>query len=355
MRNLEELYRDIDRFTLERHVRQEVTYTKKDIPRLERANAEDFKVFNKKPSTLGSIQAGIQLDARTRLIKMLEKHGHAKQLTDVPVPREKGIDALADFIRTKWTVREIMFFRGFTRGGSFASPNGWSSQHAGYAAKTFEGQNNLERLFDVLANVAWAYLGAHAFHKLAPGDCRSKMIHIIPHDCMDMTIDALVATLPQNLAELIEAAVAKVDSGTQMQLAKGDEILTLLKGKVETTDLVSDLSPETSTDDAAKFAARLVCHVWLTMPGMSKSKATDYVFQRARDGDSLFADCNYARSLVVKYGRNESTVAKDAARLHSRFNSWRKKSKKPYTANIFRMLAKESRAKEEEEHIGKHR
>lgn len=147
--------------------------------------------------------------------------------------------------------------------------------------------------------------------------------------------------------ERTNAGVEKLLDGQTRIIDKLDETLSLLKGKVETPDLVSDLSPETSADDAAKFAARLVCHVWLTMPGMSKGKATDYVFQRARDGDSLFADCKYARSLVVKYGRNESTVAKDAARLHSRFNSWRMKSKKPYMPNIWRELSARSKAAED--------
>ena len=95
--------------------------------------------------------------------------------------------------------------------------------------------------------------------------------------------------------------------------------------------------------------AMLVCHVWMTQSGYSAKKALNYVFRNARENSPLYADCKYARTLRDKYGRSESTVWKDAKILHSSYNTWSKKSKKPYMPNVWRELAQKSKGRESRE------
>lgn len=244
-----------------------------------------------------------------------------------------------DFIADNWTVQELEEFLSVWND---TSP---SERRALFNCPQDTADDislNLESTLDALRDEALMLIGALVFHDTTQSNATVARLSLGYE--FEGYLARTIASLREKLPAPLSATIRKID-----------ESLAWLKPQIETPDLLSDLSPETSKDDAAEFMARLVCHVWLDIPGMSKNKATDYVFQEAKKGDRLFADCIYARRLRDKYGRNESTVAKDAAELHSRFNSWRKKSKKPYTANIFRMLAKESRAKEEEEHIGKHR
>ena len=72
--------------------------------------------------------------------------------------------------------------------------------------------------------------------------------------------------------------------------------------------------------------ARLVCHVWNNVDGRnSNSKAADYVFRVAREGSRLYADCKYARTLIAKYGRQESTIIKEAKQLHAKETHFKKR------------------------------
>lgn len=97
-----------------------------------------------------------------------------------------------------------------------------------------------------------------------------------------------------------------------------------LQPKLETPDLLSDLDPETKKADALQYMARLVNHIWCSLPDRkSKRRALDYVFEEAKDGDRCFADCAYARNLKARYRYNVSTVERRAAELHSKTTSSR--------------------------------
>ena len=109
---------------------------------------------------------------------------------------------------------------------------------------------------------------------------------------------------------------------------------------------MSDLNPEQSKADAREYMARLVCYVWCMIPEhKSKDKACDYVFQIAKDGDRLYADCNRARNLLQTYNYNPNTIKTEAATLHAALVTWRKKTGMEYPLN-WRDMVKESKAKE---------
>ena len=102
MRELEELARDIDRFTLDSTIRL----------------ANDWSIITKRES----------------------------------VPKDKGIPALRAHIRANWTIDEILFFKSFTHCGTFSPPGGaWRLEYPrGYIASTAQGMRNLDALFDTM-------------------------------------------------------------------------------------------------------------------------------------------------------------------------------------------------------------
>lgn len=109
---------------------------------------------------------------------------------------------------------------------------------------------------------------------------------------------------------------------------------------------LSGLNPEQSKADAREYMARLVCYVWCMIPEhKSKDKACDYVFQSAKDGDRLYADCNHARHLLKAYKYNPNTIKTEAATLHAALVTWRKKTDLEWPDN-WRDLVKKSKAKE---------
>jgi len=122
------------------------------------------------------------------------------------------------------------------------------------------------------------------------------------------------------------------------------EALGNLRTKLETPDLLEGLDPEGSSKDAGIYMAILVCHVWITQGGYSSQKALNYVFRTSKEGSPLYSDCRYARTLRQKYERSESTVWKDAKMFHSRYCSWKKRSRNPYMPNIWRDMVQKSKA-----------
>lgn len=91
-------------------------------------------------------------------------------------------------------------------------------------------------------------------------------------------------------------------------------------------NLQEDINPNEKKKDAKSYMARLVCHVWCLIPKRrSKSKATDYVFRDAKDGDRYFGDCVYARRLLDQYNYSPSTIQLEAAKLHAVLQTFRKK------------------------------
>ena len=87
--------------------------------------------------------------------------------------------------------------------------------------------------------------------------------------------------------------------------------------KETTPDLLKDLAPESKKGDAIQYCARLVCYVWNTGEHGGKRKSTDYVFVKAKEGESLFSDCQYARTLVAKWGISVGGIMTVAAKIHA--------------------------------------
>lgn len=97
------------------------------------------------------------------------------------------------------------------------------------------------------------------------------------------------------------------------------EELAALRPKLEGPDLLGALDPAATWKDARIYMARLVCYVWSNVePYDSNEKAADYVFRIAREGDRLYADCRYARTLLEKYDKQVSTIRKEAKILHAK-------------------------------------
>ena len=84
-----------------------------------------------------------------------------------------------------------------------------------------------------------------------------------------------------------------------------------------TPDLLKDLAPESKKGGAIQYCARLVCHVWNTGEHGGKRKSADYVFVKAKEGESLFGDCRYARRLVEKWGISTGGIMTKAATIHA--------------------------------------
>ena len=113
-------------------------------------------------------------------------------------------------------------------------------------------------------------------------------------------------------------------------------------------ELGKDLAPDKSKTDAIQYCARLVCHVWNTRKHGGKKNSTDYVFIKAKKGDSLFGVCKRVRELVEKWAISTGTVMTNAARLHAAQRGTKHKKRdgmeRPETMHE---AAKKSRAKEQ--------
>ena len=104
-----------------------------------------------------------------------------------------------------------------------------------------------------------------------------------------------------------------------------EELAALTIG-LEVPDLVRELEPGGKWCDAREYMARLVCYVWNNLAECnSHSKAGDYVFRIAREGSRLYADCRYARTLLAKYRKRESTIVKEAKKLHANETHFKKR------------------------------
>lgn len=120
------------------------------------------------------------------------------------------------------------------------------------------------------------------------------------------------------------------------------EELEPFRARLETPDLIEHLEPESRWDDAKTYMARLVCYVWENVEASnSNTKASDYVFRIAREGSRLYADCRYARALLEKYGKQVSTVRKEAKLLHAKGThfkkaKWRGVEKPPTRTQMFK-------------------
>ena len=156
MRELEELARDIDRFTLESAIRREVK------------NAD------------GSIT--IKREA---------------------VPSDKGIPALREHIRANWTIDEVLLFKHFTHCGTFTPRGGgWYIEYPGYIASTAEGMNNLVTLFNELHAEAWAFMGARLYANMKSGTPKAALL-CDSHELCSLTLCALVNQLPEPFADAL--------------------------------------------------------------------------------------------------------------------------------------------------------
>ena len=94
--------------------------------------------------------------------------------------------------------------------------------------------------------------------------------------------------------------------------------LNTIRAKIEEPDLLDNLDPDSSWEDARDYMAHLVCYVWNNFEACnSNGKAAEYVFRIAREGCRLYADCRYARTLLAKYGTQISTISKEARILHA--------------------------------------
>ena len=117
-----------------------------------------------------------------------------------------------------------------------------------------------------------------------------------------------------------------------------------------TPDLLKDLAPESKKADAIRYCARLVCHVWNTDKHGGKRKATDYVFVKAKEGESLFGDCRYARTLVEKWGISTGGIMTSAATMHAAQSGGKHiKADGMERPETIREAAKKSRAAEQAE------
>ncbi len=168
---------------------------------------------------------------------------------------------------------------------------------------------------------------------------------IEPQDCDLQTTPAeaakrFLATRPgQFISEVIK----------QTTIGTFKKVLDELRPKLATPDLLEGLDPEGCSKDAGIYMATLVCHIWITQSGYSAQKALNYVFRTSKEGSPLYSDCRYARILRQKYGRSESTIWKDAKMLHSKYSSWKKKSRQPYMPNIWRDMVQKSKVQKERE------
>ena len=104
------------------------------------------------------------------------------------------------------------------------------------------------------------------------------------------------------------------------------EEITAFSSGLETSTLMDDIDPNSKWEDARTYMARLVCYVWNNFVAYnSNRKAAEYVFRVAREGCRLYADCRYARTLLVKYGKQISTIRKEARNLHASETHFKKR------------------------------
>lgn len=199
MRDSETLAKDIDRFTLETSIQRKVKYTVADVPALERENAADLERLAKLDADSPEAKhlRDETIRARTWKIERLKKRKDSTitETRTEAVPSEKDIAALGAHIRATWTIGEIIFFKPFTHGGTFTSPNGWHVDFAGYYADTAQGQGNLVRLFDSLHAEAWAYMGAILYANMKPGRHKATLMQNAD-GLIGKTLNALIKELP---------------------------------------------------------------------------------------------------------------------------------------------------------------
>lgn len=120
------------------------------------------------------------------------------------------------------------------------------------------------------------------------------------------------------------APVSKSEAGTRC--GTFSEELAALEQGVDSPGLLDGLVPSAKWEDARDYMARLVCCVWRTNDRYnSHKKAANYVFRIAREGSSHYSDCRYARTLLAKYGKQESTIVKEAKQLHAKETHFKKR------------------------------
>lgn len=96
------------------------------------------------------------------------------------------------------------------------------------------------------------------------------------------------------------------------------EVFDFGTDKGTTSDLLKDLAPDKSKTDAIQYCARVLLHVWNTREHGGKRKSADYVFVKAKEGESLFGDCRYARTLVKKWGISTGGIMTVAGTIHAK-------------------------------------
>ncbi len=150
------------------------------------------------------------------------------------------------------------------------------------------------------------------------------------HGMIEATEDALenprpcvsneLLTRPSQLAQGVSDVARRHEHETRHKetLERIINLETLLTGREEpNAELEKDLAPDKIKTDAIKYCARLVCHVWNTGEHGGKRKTADYVFVKAKEGESLFSDCQYARTLVAKWGISVGGIMTVAAKIHA--------------------------------------
>lgn len=241
------------------------------------------------------------------------------------------------YISSHWTVQEILDFKeAWDNSGKFQLPpkpaktaiKAWRKWLV-EAARTDHANMQMTCLLKAVAQCALISIGAKCY-----ADCNRDSVAV----ALTFDIEPYFKQTPQDIDRTMPNSILNAIRGmlANKQKDKGDLL----------DDLQDGLQPNTKKKDALVYMAQLVCHVWITMPGMSKLKALDYVFVTAKNGDRLWSDCKYARRLRNLYNYNPTTIAKEAAMLHAKYNTWRKKSNAPYMPNMWRELVKESKRKE---------
>lgn len=242
------------------------------------------------------------------------------------------------YISSHWTVQEILDFKeAWDNSGKFQPPpkpaetaglkawGKWLTE----AARTDYVNIRMTCVLKAIAQCALISIGAKCY-----ADCKRDSVAV----ALTLDIEPYFRQTPNDIDNTMPNSIVNAIRGILKNKQTDSENLL--------DDLQDGLQPNTKKKDALAYMAHLVCHVWIAMPGKSKSKALDYVFETAKDGDRLWSDCQYARRLRNMYNYNSNTISKEAAILHSIYNTWHRKSKKPYQPNIWRELVKESKRKE---------
>ncbi len=167
-------------------------------------------------------------------------------------------------------------------------------------------------------------------------------------DCGDKDAERFAAKITPNDFHVAFRNALKLDAEATDEI-NGEEKNTGTRNADELkAELGKDLAPDKSKTDAIQYCARLVCHVWNTRKHGSKKNSTDYVFIKAKKGDSLFGVCKRVRELVEKWAISTGTVMTNAARLHAAQRGTKHKKRdgmeRPETMHE---AAKKSRAKEQ--------